>query len=254
MQRYVALLDILGFKDLINKNPHEKVMELFNNFRIYVQMSLAKEKTTFDARGRMVSDLSNSSINSNIISDSLIFWSNDNEIESFFELVECLHSLIYFCHNRPFIFLRGEITYGNFSYEHNGAIRGKNNTLIIHPIMLGKALVDAYEIERQLQIAGCIIDPKAIEAAKNANFKGFNESWEGLIKEQKIIEYSMPLKNGSLKSWTINWVSRASNPDKETIYNGFNSFSKTVKDQSTEEKRANTLAYYSYIKESIYIK
>lgn len=253
MGQYVALLDILGFKDMINNNPHEEMVHLFDNFRIYVQMSLAKHKTTTDKWGRLTYDVTDTTINSNIISDSLVFWTNDNKTSDFFELVDCLQSFTSFCHNLPKIFLRGGITYGDFFYDNNGIIRGKD-TLVIHPIMFGKALVDVYEIEKTLQISGCIITDKAIEEAHHNNAELFHQKWQEFLDEKKLVEYEMPTKKDPIKAWTINWVRDVTHPDLEEITNGFSSFNKGTDEASVKAKTENTVAYYTYIKENIFKK
>ncbi len=253
MGQYVALLDILGFKDIINKNPHEEVIKIFENFRIYVQMSLANHKTMRDTYGRATYDVRDSTINSNIISDSLVFWTNDNNASGFFELVECLQSFTSFCHNLPKIFLRGGVSYGEFYYDNNGVIKGKDS-LIIHPIMFGKALVDVYEIEKQLQIAGCIITDQAIQEAQHNNSPLFEEKWKALIGENKIVKYNIPTKKGVTDAWSINWVKDAANPDLSEISKAFSSFNKSIDDASVKEKMNNTIEYYNYVKANFYTK
>jgi len=253
MGHYVAFLDILGFKDIILNNSHEDVVRLFDNFRIYVQRSLAKDKTMTDSYGRLTYDVRDSTINSNIISDSLIFWTNNNKATSLFELIDCLHSFTIFCHNLPHIFLRGGITYGDFYYDHNGVIRGQD-TLIIHPIMLGRALVDIFEIEKQLEIAGCVVTPAAIDAAKSDDIDLFNEKWKDITAEKKVIEYDMPTKKGILRSWTINWVRDILHPTLDEITKGFSSHKKGTDHPDVKRKIENTINFYNYIKENIYKK
>lgn len=253
MGHYVALLDILGFKDIINNNPHDEIVRLFKNFRIYVQRSLAKNKTEIDNRGQLTYDVTETTINSNIISDSLVFWTNDDDTSGLFELIDCLQSFTSFCHNLPAIFLRGGISYGDFFYHNNGVIRGKN-TIAVHPIMVGKALVDVYEIEKTLQVAGCIITDKAIREALQNNKDLFDQKLNEFISEKKIVKYDMPTKTDTIKCWTVNWVMDEPHPDLKEIKNGFLSFNKEIKNASVNAKIENTINYYKYIKKHIYKK
>ena len=253
MGQYIALLDILGFKDIINNNPHEEIVQLFDNFRIYLQKSLSKNRTTSDNWGRLTYDVSETTINSNIISDSLVFWTNDNKACGLFDLIECLETFTKFCHNLPKIFLRGGITYGDFFFDYNGVIRGKD-TLVIHPIMVGKALVDVYEIEKNLQISGCIITDKALKEASLNDKTMFDQKFNEFVLERKIVEYEMPTKTGIIKSWTINWVNDVADPNLDEILAGFSSFNKRTDDEGVKEKIKNTISYYKYIKHNIYNK
>lgn len=136
MKQYIAFLDILGFKDLIKNNTTEEVFALFSQFPLYLQLNLANHETTIDGNQRLVPDVSKTRINSNIISDSIVLWTNDDDQNSFFELVECLQSFLTFCHTRPHIFLRGAITYGDFIYKDN-RFTNEKGIQIIHPIMFG---------------------------------------------------------------------------------------------------------------------
>ena len=251
MNKFVALIDILGFKDIIHKNSHEEVVHLFDNFRIYLQMGIADYKSTEDEWGRAVFDVSQSVVNSTIISDSIILWTSDSSTEAFFELVKCIHRFITFCHNTPMISLRGGITFGEFHYDYSGVIEGKNS-LMVHPIMLGKALVDVYEIEKTLQFAGCIITDTVMNAARAANEPLFQRYWQELEKDQMVLQYEVPTKTGTMQAWTINWVSKASNPTYEKVEAGFTSYNKSIDSADVRTKMENTLKYYAHVKRNVF--
>lgn len=272
MEHHVAFLDILGFREIIHNNDHKDLMHLFDNFRIYVQRAIADGKTIIDFRGQLVSDMSASTINSTIMSDSLVFWTVDCKASGFIELIERLHEFLRFCHNLPTIFLRGGITGGNFHYEHTGIMRSRGGAISAHPMMLGKALVDAYEIEKILQIAGCIITNEAIELAKANDDIGFDAEWKRLVDAKKVIKYSMPIKtlplrwprnwlaaivrllNGraTIEYWTINWVQDVLHPTYEELKKGFLSHKKNVTSKSAKQKVQNTMEYYAFVKKNIY--
>jgi hypothetical protein len=253
MGKYIAFLDILGFKEIILNNPHEKVVELFENFRIYVQRSIAKGETKEDNLGRMVSDVSDSTINSNIISDSLIFWTNDNKASGLFELIECLQLFTTFCHNLPKIFLRGGITYGDFFYDYSGIIKGKDGALMVHPIMVGRALVEVFQLEKQLEIAGSIISNEAIEEARANDEEFFDKKWRELSEEKKIVKYNMPTKREAINVWTINWVNAVTHPTLDELIKGFSNFNKRTDHPDIQAKIMNTIGYYQYIKQNVYV-
>lgn len=246
-KKYIALLDILGFKELIEKNSHKDVVSLFDNFRIYVQMALAKQKSTVDKLGRPVYDVSKSKINSIIISDSLIFWTNGEELEDFFELVDCLHRFLQFCHNKAKIFVRGGITYGDFSYNNSGTIIGNHGNILMHPIIVGKALVDAHLIEKNLQIAGCVIDENALTNAKESNEAKFISLWNVCELEKVVVKYDIPFKSGKQKTWSINWVNNFSEINRD-FEKDFSTRKKSITSSEVKEKIKNTEDYYNFIR------
>lgn len=247
-KKYVAFLDILGFKDLVENNSHVDVVNLFDNFRIYVQRSLAKNKSKFDQHGRAVYDVSNSKINSIIISDSLIFWTNTDSPTDFLELIECIQSFLEFCHNTSKIFLRGAIVYGDFYYNNTGTIKG-NQTIIMHPLIVGKALVDAHLVESKLQIAGCVIDKTAIDQMKK--YANFSANWKKLTSQNKIIQYNINFKQGAKKEWTINWVRNFTEKGR-SFGSDFASWKKSTSDLSVQEKIQNTYEYYKFVREKLF--
>lgn len=252
MGKYVALLDILGFKEMINNNDHQEIEHLFGNFTVYLQRSLSKNNETIkDQWGRLIFDFKETPINSTIISDSIIFWTNFIDSADFFRLIETLQKFLHFCHNLPFLFLRGGLTYGDFSYINSGVIKGEN-AISIHPVMVGKALVNAYEMEKDLQIAGCVIDDIAWREAEKNNPVYFKEKWEELVSQKKILKYNMPYKTGPKTNWTINWVSEASNPTQEKLTEGFSALNRDVNAQAVKEKIKNTIDFYNYVKDNLY--
>lgn len=123
---------------------------------------------------------------------------------------------------------------------------------MVHPVMLGRALVDAYEIEKTLQFAGCIITDAALHSAKGTNESLFQHNWQELENEHKVVLYEVPKKNGALKTWTINWVSRASNPTHDDIKDGFALYKKGIDHPDVIAKMENTLLYYSHVKLEIF--
>lgn len=246
MKRYLGFLDILGFREMVTSMPNDKLQRIFENFRIYVQRSLAEGKTTLQ-NGKMVSDLSASTINSALMSDSLVFWTNTDSTMEFFQLVNLIQDFMMFCHNKPKIFLRGAITIGDFFYDNSGLIKGKNS-LNSHTLLFGKALVEAFILEKTIDIAGCIITEDAIKRASEEENLAFKENFDNCLKERKIVEYETPTKKGVTKYYNINWVQDTTYPTRDEIKEGFTSHNKKLDNEGAVKKMENTLAFYDFIK------
>lgn len=262
--KYVALLDILGFKGIITNNSHKEVVELLDNFRVYLQMSLADSKTTIDAKGYHTFDIGKAKINSAIISDSLVFWTSDDKPDSLFDLIDCVWGLISFCHNLPKIFLRGGIACGNFQYDHNPI--KVNGIISNHSFIVGKALVDAYSLEQRLEIAGCVISKEVLDTARSHDPEGFNKRLSDYFNKNKLTYYQMPTKYSinffdlslmltkKTKYCTINWVRDTATPSKDEIAKGFSAFGKTLGSRSAKRKLKNTLRYFEDMKRNVFKK
>ncbi len=250
MERYLAVVDILGFSDLVNNNSHKDLVSLYENFRIHIQKTLAKDKVRMDELNRAVFDVTNSTINSIIISDSVIFWSNSNTVEEFFDLIECIYSLLEFSHNTTKIYLRAALTFGNFYFDYSGIVKGKGSFLM-HPLMVGKALVEAHEIQGSLKLIGGVITNESITNAESSDKVIFKQKWDQLLAENKIVHYLVPVKKGNKEYWTINWVQTLENPNEAQIRNGFSSYKKTVVDVDVKLKIENTIGYVNHIRDTI---
>jgi hypothetical protein len=245
---YVAFLDILGFKDLIMGDDTEHIDGLLQNLPVYIQRSLAKGKTTStDERAHF--DVADATINSIIISDTLIFWTIDNSAEHFFDLLDCVQSLMHFTFNTPALFLRGAVTFGEFYHLPTGYIRTSEGAVISHPMVYGKGLVTAHEIEKCLDIAGCLIDQSGIQAAKDQNQELFDFKWMNIKDQLKIFNFDAPTKKGPFKNqWFINWVSNASNPTREKLQESFGLYKRKTTDDGVQLKINNTLNFYDHAK------
>ena len=250
MERYLAVLDILGYKSLLLNNDLSEVQGLLDNIPVYVQGSLAEGKT-ISTNGQVHYDVKNASINSIIISDTFIFWTIDNSQVSLWGLIDCIYRLMQFCHNLPSLFLRGAIIYGEFIHKPTGYILMNNGAIMSHPMIYGKGLIQAYDIEKRQAIANCLIQNEAIEKARESDPKAFEIEWSNLQSGHRIIHYEVPMKEGNLfPCWVINWVSQASNPTREKLLDKFSLYNRNTDDPSIQLKIINTVRFYDFVKQS----
>jgi hypothetical protein len=189
--RFVAMCDILGYKNLIQKNNLEVNVEIFNTLVDETEKSRKnfKMSVTSSPRGFIIDDFEYYKTEYSIFSDTLFFWSNPeetdnyNEIESFFKaIVGIIKSSI-----KMKIPLRAGIAYGECYI-----VQEKN-------IFIGKPIVDAYLTESSQDWIGGTCH----KSCKNSSM--FN-----IIKENNslLIEYNVPLKNDASTvplNLAINW-------------------------------------------------
>lgn len=144
MEQYVAFLDILGFKDLVEKNSHEELERVYKNLVIpNTEHSLsfgASKVIDIDGERKAVADISKFSINSLIVSDSVILWTDRVTMKSFIDIVTVARNLLVqgiFCG----IPMRGAISLGPVSF-----LRGDINTELMNGTasLIRLGLVKAY--------------------------------------------------------------------------------------------------------------
>ena len=171
IQRFVAYLDILGFKNLVQQKDGKEVLEIMEVFREAVNFanSIPVPDTTLS--------FTTSLIHLAMFSDSVILYTDGIESHDFFRIVHVTKSLIassLIC-KAP---LRGSIAHGEFYADE------KNE------IFFGKALLEAYKNEGKQQWAGAYI----CENTMNFVLSQFPDTLSILKKFAYLVEYPIPFK------------------------------------------------------------
>lgn len=132
---YVGFLDILGFKDLVEKNEHNELIEIFDGI---IDQILSKQIEDYNLPKGGIMGLQGEqyTIESLFISDSIILWTKNETPRAFVKLIMLISDILAtsIITGLP---LRGGISIGPLS-----TYKRINNTTVI-----GKGLTDAYTIE-----------------------------------------------------------------------------------------------------------
>lgn len=251
---YVALLDILGFKELASNNSHSDLIEIYRTFDRAIKNSLAGNNFTKNGP-----DLSKTKVNTMTISDSVILWTDNAEIDDFYMLLILVRDLLFhgfFC-GLPF---RGAIVIGPLSYNYSKLVSNSQNHLAT---IFGKSIIESYEISSNQDWAGVIISDDAVadyESKVNRVVRPLNDpflyyepqtlykkiSLKALIKRKLIRQWQVPQKNGDNRVFhTVDWTTTKRNKYTETeIKNCFSKYNKMLKDNdSVQKKIQNTIDY-----------
>jgi hypothetical protein len=230
---YIALCDILGFKDLIMNNSFEHSSKIIQNFIKIIDYS-AK------LRQRYTNEV-NTVVNYNLFSDTIALWSNDDLLNSFVHLMRVTKTLFNLSMELG-LPLRGAISSGNlnnYTYQYES---DKSN--IINAIF-GTSLIKAYYLERDQKWSGCVIDPE-LEKQENELRMYLQAKWMGKF----FVRYNVPIeKKRIINLLTINWVDL--DEDKfniDIIRKSFSAHNKPVEKEEVKEKIENTIIYYQYVK------
>ena len=143
--RYIVFIDILGFKDIVNKsnNDNKKAEEILENLKCIERIKKENDEifklTSINRRVTIFSD-------SIIISYPLLH----SESGCFLSLVlDIIYITIELLDKG--VYIRGGMTYGKLYHEGN--------------ICFGPAMVEAYSLEQKATYPRIIIDKKTIEKA-----------------------------------------------------------------------------------------
>jgi len=246
-KKIVAFLDILGFKQLVKNNGHTYLVNTFKKFLFMNEYSLSNGEVNKNATNKdelFNTDISN--INLILISDGIVLFTNNSSIDSFISMVDAISTLLNngIKEGLPF---RGGISCGDFSTLLK--ISTNQKFIFSKQLILGKALVEAYELELQQEWSGCIIQQNCIEQFSNIAEKA---KLNFIIDNNKIIEYNVPLKKEKAKYYVVNWVKNNHSINKENIDSAFSKHNKNINTSSVECKIKNTIDFFEYIMKNKY--
>ena len=251
--KYIAFLDILGFKDLIENNEINVLDKLYDElqeslmhcFSFANAEHLMKENKDEDA------GIEENNLNSLIISDSIIIWTDDDSQRSFVNLIFTIRYLLYRSILSGFP-LRGGLSCGELIVKSGS--HAQSPKINSYSTILGKGLTRAYLIENVSEWSGCTIDEKCIDHF-NSKLESESEDTADLsfLEEMDFVKtYKVPFKSGEIKKCvTINWTHIGVGAlDSKKIRESFSKHNKKVTDWSVENKIRNTLKFFNSAKKN----
>lgn len=126
---YIAFLDMLGFKKLINDSPCDKIAEIFAQFSNRKPL-----KTAYLGNRNIISEDTADALKMKVMSDSICFYIDVNVTNALLWLImSCMEFQYELYQNEMPIFLRGAIVRGNLYVEKD--------------TMFGPGLTTAYLME-----------------------------------------------------------------------------------------------------------
>lgn len=246
MDCFIAYFDFLGFKDFTLKNDLTYQMEVMNFIYRDIDLALSKRKTVSSKNGR-VADLSDVSINCINFSDTVVFWTKDNSLESFNELIEVSYNFNWQLIRFTFP-VRGAIYYGEIhhsDFRHPGNQEGKYNINSV----FGRGLVNAYLKAESQHWAGTVIDNSVVEFITKSGAKA------GDLLSPFAIGYRVPYKVGirEVDEFVLRFVKEPISEEafvnlRDNIVRNFGEHKKGTEDASVKEKIKNTLTFLESFK------
>jgi len=182
-KRFVAFLDIMGFKDFVARNSHEKI---------------AVEMLKVDNHIKEISKsnglISSDSIIVTTFSDSIIIFSKDESIPSYIDFCSVVGKL--FCKiigdSLP---VKGGIAYGDITVNQS------------RQIYFGQPIIDAYLLEEEVNYYGIAVHNSVEEYRRK-----FSTDEIPLVTIlDKLVEFKTPLKSGNIEHYNLCWFDYALN-------------------------------------------
>lgn len=226
--KFVAFFDILGFKNLVERNSHEKLVKIYQEVLLDTVSEIKRlgleihknDKTALKAL---------ESIKQFIISDSIILIQND-----------CTHRGLFFITLQAKVLLQMAMEEG---IPLRGAISVGPVTILesFGTTIIGQGLVNAYSLEGIQNWSGAIIDDKCFKIHPKDNL--FLEILD--VKTPLFGIYKVPTKLQEVKDYhVINWVK-----DNQTLKEIGKAFLKHGKELNQEKEIqlvSNTLEFAKF--------
>ena len=149
--KYVAFLDILGFKNRLRELEQNKAKKFISDFSGTIFSIFQSQNLKSD-------------INGYIVSDSLILYSNDIERESLYDLIELIRDVCETEFKQNGILMRGAIAKGEFDRVPAIELPKLEKQLIV-----GQAYVDAYLLEDSVKVVGINLSKEVYEDIVNTD-------------------------------------------------------------------------------------
>lgn len=232
---FVAFFDILGFKNMVEKNSHEELMVIYND-SLYESLDFAEKATNMVFTMITPPDeLESLKIKMYVISDSIIFIQDVITQRGLLYIISYCRSLIGSA-MADGIPIRGGLSFGPITVEN------KRGTTVV-----GLGLTKAYNLESKQQWAGGIVDKECFDIVPKENTDLINH----LINNKKnpiITKYNVPLKDGTSKEELVmDWTIYEMIKNENNIREAFSMHNKEI-NEDVQIKIENTVKFYNEVK------
>lgn len=194
--RFVAFLDIMGFKDRVARNEHNEILKELEVFQSNISQYVSYHR---DANVQLA-----------LFSDSILIYSQNDTSESLHALADITsHVMMYAIQQGKPIPLKGAIAAGRMTCNQT------------KQLYFGQALIDAYLLEENVKYYGVLVHHSAEGYLQLSDFPEFRN-----IKA--------PLKGGEISHYELKWYNTAlkpGEPNPKTVDDCLKNLRLTVSDE-----------------------
>lgn len=241
---YITYFDLLGFKEFIKNNSEKHIdIRMRQVFRdIEFSLTLNNIKHSSVDPNIVIPDLTQAKVNCVNISDTIIYWTEDSNIDSLYNLflVSFLYNQSCNLYNFP---VRGCLTKGSLAHIM-GNFKSYNGSLYAVQCPYGKGLVKAHEKAESQEWAGTVIDQEVINDLKNSQYSKSFETY--------CLQYNIPCKNtNNISQYAFKLIKEINNNEhlsnlKHSVKSIFSADKKSIDEISVKKKIDNTCDFLDY--------
>lgn len=213
-ERFVAYFDILGFKDMVQKESHLHVLQKLRdlaNLKYFIEGrifdKIHDENLQVFKNGFLLNnDEELSSINTIIFSDTIVMVTKDSSAESFKLFVDSVGMFFSIALTMLKLPIKGALSYGEVSIMAN------------ENLIFGKPIIDAYLLENEVDYCGIVchnsIEQYLLKFNTQIELSNFKNSFaDKFIKELTMgdfvevlfVDFKTHFKTGKLTHCNYNW-------------------------------------------------
>ncbi len=184
-KRYIAVCDILGFKELVKNNPLDKVVNKFLNYLMKALYHSIHHKNCPKDTPSLDGLKKNNRVGFAWFSDTMLFYGLRDTKEAHRAVIETLGCLLFETMMYKYTRIRAGIFYGEVYIDEK------------RDIFVGPAIIEAHQLEKIQEWSGAALSDSA------ASLINEKENW--------IVSYDVPIKlpSGQLDSvmtLAVNWT------------------------------------------------
>ena len=142
--RYVAFMDVMGFKDMVARNPHHVIGDKLQDLLIFISNRIHNKGSIF----------------SSIFSDSIYFLTSDDKQTTLKALIEIVSEVMKYALGIG-LPMKGAIAKGMVSVD------------LVKNLTFGQPLIDAYLIEESIVLYGVVIHNSVESIVRKKAFQDY---------------------------------------------------------------------------------
>lgn len=221
----VAVCDILGYSNLIKETPHSEVVSYhIENMQTALRSSIPNfpnQPTDVTSEQIFIEGL----VGFATFSDTVLLYSLQDDRRGYRAVIEASTRLLARHILWPTLRFRIGIAYGEFHADPN------------RNIFVGKALVEAHELERRQDWCGAALTDNA-----------YAQILDSSTDREWLVPYDVPIRGGSKEShMVINWcyATHRSLPERDWIERNYNIGATEEEKIKIENKLSNTEQFHA---------